>query len=48
MSSDAYGLIELILVLGLVFGFAYTQLRSVRRDRPKDESDDKDRPPPSD
>jgi hypothetical protein len=33
VSADAFGLIELVLVFGLLLGFGFWQLASVRRDQ---------------
>lgn len=37
MSSGLFGLLELLLVFGLVAWFGISQLRAVRRDRSSDE-----------
>lgn len=43
-----YGLVELVLVVGLVFGFGIWQLRSVNRalERSRREAEERDRQPP--
>lgn len=40
MSSNALGLIELLLVCGVVFGFVARELIALRRDAGKDEDPD--------
>lgn len=37
MSSGLFGLLELLLIFGLVAWFGISQLRAVRRDKPSDD-----------
>lgn len=43
MSSNLLGLLELLLIFGLVAWFGISQLRAVRRDRPDDRASPRDR-----
>lgn len=42
MSGSLFGLLELLLVFGLVIGFAYSQLRAVRRRDPSESDSGRD------
>jgi hypothetical protein len=46
MGGEHLILIELILVFGLVLGFGFWQLWSLRRERQRDRKADDDRAPP--
>jgi hypothetical protein len=48
MDGNLLGLIELLLIVGIVFGFGFAQLASLRRDkrqRTRNDMDRDDRPP---
>ncbi len=42
MSSNLFGLIELLLVFALVFGFGWHQLRDLKRYKDKESKQDDD------
>jgi len=51
MSSSSFGLIELVLVFGLLLGFGFWQLHATRRDQRRADEEaqrQQDRKPPGD